>query len=46
MQYIILMNNKYINSFKDYSKAIEEKERLEKLFPKQKNNIIIDIEYI
>ena len=34
MRYDVRMNNNYLNSFKDYSKARELQEQMERKFPK------------
>lgn len=41
MKYVVLMNNNYMNSFTEYTKACELRERLERQF--KKANITIEI---
>lgn len=40
MRYEVIMNNNYLNSFKDYSKAKELQEQMQRKFPKARVQII------
>lgn len=40
MRYEILLNGKYINTFKSYVQATEKREQLQKKFPNAKIKII------
>lgn len=42
MQYVLKMNGRYLNSFRTYGEAVEERDRLERLGYK---NLTITAEY-
>ena len=45
MRYVVLLNGKYMNTYRDYSSAVELRERLERKFPKARVEIITSEEF-
>ena len=45
MRYVVLLNGKYMNTYKNYSDAVEVRDRLENKFPKATIEIITSEEF-